>query len=382
MLQVRQGQPADAAMLADLAGRLFHDAFARHNTPEDMEAYLGQHFTEAALARVLADSACRVLVLEDDRGPAGWALLVAGTSAPRSAEFDRPSAPQRRPVGGREVEIRRFYVDALHHGGEAATTLMRAVLDGARVLGADGVWLAVWERNVRAQVFYAKHGFRRVGRLAFQLGSDTQWDDVLARPLSFGLSLAIVAGGSATRLGGVCKPLLRVRGRTVLERLLALGTLADEVLLVSADPRLPEAGVRRVEDVLPARGAPGGVQAAMARASAPWVLAVAGDMPFLDGRAVLPLLEARQEDVDAVAYTVAGRLEPLAAVYRSALASRWADTLADSGASFRALWAELRGVTLPESVLREATGEVRAVLSLNLPSDLATWVDAPPASRS
>ncbi len=382
MLQVRQGQPADAAMLADLAGRLFHDTFARDNTPEDMRAYLGQHFTEAALARVLSDSACHVLVLEDARGPAGWALLVAGTSAPRSTGSDRLAAPRQHPVVGRDVEIRRFYVDALHHGGEAATTLMRAVLEQARLLGAEGVWLAVWERNARAQVFYAKHGFRHVGTQAFQFGSDTQSDDVLARPLSFGLSLAIVAGGSATRLGGVCKPLLRVGGRTVLERLLALGTLADEVLLVSADPRLPDSGVRRVEDVLRGRGAPGGVQAALARASAPWVLAVAGDMPFLDGRAVLPLLEARQEDVDAVAYTVAGRLEPLAAVYRSALASRWADTLARGGASFRALWAELRGVTLPESVLREATGEVRAVLSLNLPSDLATWVDAPPASRS
>ena len=123
------------------------------------------------MARVLSDSACQVLVLEDARGPAGWALLVAGTSAPRSTGSDRPAAPQRRPVVGREVEIRRFYVDALHHGGEAATTLMRAVLERARVLGAEGVWLAVWERNARAQVFYAKHGFRRVGVQAFQFGS-------------------------------------------------------------------------------------------------------------------------------------------------------------------------------------------------------------------
>ena len=243
MLQTRRGQPADAPMLAELAGRLFRDAFARDNTPEDMREYLSQHFTEAALAAVLSDSACHVLVLEEAGAPVGWALLVTGPSAPRSA--DRSGAPQRRSGVGPEVEIRRFYVDASHHGGEAATVLMRAALDQARALGADGLWLAVWERNARAQVFYAKHGFRRVGAQAFQFGGDTQTDDVLARPLSFGVSLAIVAGGSATRLGGLCKPLLRVRGRTVLERLLALGTLADEVLLVSADPRLPDAGLRQ-----------------------------------------------------------------------------------------------------------------------------------------
>jgi len=343
-------------MLAELGGRLFCDAFAADNRSEDVRDYLAQHFSPQALARVLSDASCQVLVLEDAGTPVGWAQLVAA----------------------REVEIRRFYVDARLHGSDAAVLLMRECLDRAHALGAGSIWLAVWERNARAQAFYAKHGFRRVGTQPFQFGSDTQIDDVLSRPVSFGVSLAIVAGGGARRLGGVCKPLLRVRGRTVLDRLLALSTLADEVLLISADPRLPETGLRRVEDVVPGRGAPGGVQAAMAQSRSPWVLAVAGDMPFLDGRAVLPLLDARGPQVDAVGYVVAGRLEPLAALYRSALAPQWEAELGSAGRSFPVLWAGLRGVTLPEQTLRDATGDVRAVLSLNLPSDLATWVDATP----
>ena len=364
-------------MLAALAGRLFREAFAAENTPEDMRAYLAEHFTEAALRRALVDPACLVLVLEDGAMPVGWALLVAGRSAPREPSRTGPDASP-----GTELEIRRFYVDGRLHGGDAAPALLSSTLALARELGAGAVWLAVWQHNRRAQAFYRKHGFRRVGAQAFQLGADTQTDDVLLRPLSFGVSLAIVAGGGATRLGGLCKPLLRVRGRTVLERLLALRTLADEVLLVSADPRVPDSGMRRVADVVPGRGAPGGVQSALAHARTPWVLAVGGDMPFLDGRAVLPLLEARGEDVDAVAYTVGGRLEPLAALYRSALAPRWAEALAGGGESFRALWTQLRGRMLDESVLGEATGDSRAVLSLNLPSDVSTWVDAPPDPRS
>ena len=362
-------------MLASLGGRLFREAFASENTPESMRAYLAEHFTEPALQRVLGDPDVHALVLEDGGTPVGWALLVAGLSAPRSAGAAASTA-------GNEVEVRRFYVDPRLHGTDAGPALLAATLDLARALGAGAVWLAVWEHNRRAQSFYGKHGFRRVGSQAFRLGADVQTDDVLLRPVSFGVSLAIVAGGGATRLGGVCKPLLRVRGRTVLDRLLALRTLADEVLLVSADARIPDAGLRRVEDLLPGRGAPGGVHAALAQARAPWVLAVAGDMPFLDGRAVLPLLEARAEDVDAVAYTVDGRLEPLAALYRSALAPRWAELLARGGASFRVLWEGLRGVTLPGSVLQEVSGDARAVLSLNRPEDVATWVDAPPAPRS
>jgi molybdopterin-guanine dinucleotide biosynthesis protein A len=360
-------------MLAGLAGRLFREAFAAENSPEDMRAYLAEHFTEDALRRLLVDPASHVLVLEDGATPVGWALLVSGRAAPRE-----PGASGHGVPSGPEVEIRRFYVDLRLHGGDAAPALLASTLSRAREMGASAVWLAVWEHNRRAQAFYGKHGFRRVGAQAFQLGADTQTDDVLLRPLSFGVSLAIVAGGGATRLGGVCKPLLRVRGRTVLERLLALRTLADEVLLVSADPRVPDAGMRRVADVVPGRGAPGGVQAALVHARTPWVLAVAGDMPFLDARAVLPLLEARADDVDAVAYVVGGRLEPLAALYRSTLAPRWAEALSGEGESFRRLWTGLRGRTLPESVLREATGDTRAVLNLNLPSDVTTWVDAPP----
>jgi len=364
-------------MLAELGGRLFRDAFAADNTPEDMRAYLAEHFTEAALRLVLHDPDARALVLEDGGTPVGWALLVSGRQAPRATEpRGSPPAP------GGEVEIRRFYVDPRLHGSDAGPALLTSALGKARELGAGAVWLAVWERNRRALGFYRKHGFRRVGTQAFRLGADTQTDDVLLRPLSFEVSLAIVAGGGATRLGGVCKPLLRVRGRTVLERLLALRTLADEVLLVSADARIPDSGMRRVGDVVPGRGAPGGVQSALAHARSPWVLAVGGDMPFLDARAVLPLLEARGEDVDAVAYTVGGRLEPLAALYRKALASRWAEALAGEGQSFGGLWNRLRGRTLPESVLREATGDTRAVLNLNLPSDVATWVDSPPDPQS
>jgi hypothetical protein len=38
------------------------------------------------------------------------------------------------------------------------------------------MWLGVWERNARAQVFYRKWDFRTVGEHLFPLGSDLQRD--------------------------------------------------------------------------------------------------------------------------------------------------------------------------------------------------------------
>jgi molybdenum cofactor guanylyltransferase len=348
--QVRRAASHDAAMLAALASRLFEDAFARENTPEDMARYLATHFTPGAMGALLSEGTGTVLLLEQAGTPAGWAHLLSREGA---------------------TEIRRFYVDGRWQGTGAAVTLMSAALAEARAAASERIWLAVWEHNRRAGAFYAKHGFLKVGTQPFQLGADVQTDEVLSRPLSFALTLAIVAGGRSRRLGGMAKPLIRVGGRSILERTLELRTLADEVLLVSADDRLEVAGATRVGDVLADRGAPGGVHAALLRATQPWVLAVAGDMPFLDGRAVAPLLAARAEGLEAVAYEVEGRLEPLAAVYRTALGLRWGEQLAGGGLSFRALWERLSGRRLD-------TVDPRSLRSLNTEADLATWADPPP----
>jgi hypothetical protein len=95
-VQVRQGQPADAAMLAELAGRLFHDTFAREQHARDMRAYLGQHLTEAAMARVLR---LRVRAVSS-KTPVGPAVGIARRRHLRAAQhrvIARP-APQRPPV--------------------------------------------------------------------------------------------------------------------------------------------------------------------------------------------------------------------------------------------------------------------------------------------
>jgi molybdopterin-guanine dinucleotide biosynthesis protein A len=186
------------------------------------------------------------------------------------------------------------------------------------------------------------------------------------------VTLAIIAGGKGERLGGVAKGLLEVEGRTVLERVLGLSRLFGEVLLVANDAA-PYArfGVRTVADVVRGRGAPGGVHAALVGARTEWVLAVACDMPFVSEAAVRVLLDARAPEVDAVAFTVAGRVEPLLALYRKTLAEKWGETLRTEEPSLRQLLAGCRTKSLPEEALRAVDGELRAVISVNTPEDAA-----------
>jgi molybdopterin-guanine dinucleotide biosynthesis protein A len=186
------------------------------------------------------------------------------------------------------------------------------------------------------------------------------------------VTLAVVAGGQGRRLSGVPKGLLRTGEGTVLERLLALAPLFTEVLLVANAPE-PYArfGLRTVSDVVPGKGAPGGVHAALAAARTDWVLAVACDMPFVSPDAVRLLMEARAPQVDAVCFTVGARVEPLLAVYRVSLAASWGERLKERNPSLRELLSQGPARLLPEDALRAVDAELRSLVNVNTPEDLS-----------
>ena len=58
---------------------------------------------------------------------------------------------------------------------------MAASLEAARARGAVGIWLGVNEENVRANRFYEKSGFVRVGTKKFLVGE--RWEDDFVREL-------------------------------------------------------------------------------------------------------------------------------------------------------------------------------------------------------
>jgi molybdopterin-guanine dinucleotide biosynthesis protein A len=184
--------------------------------------------------------------------------------------------------------------------------------------------------------------------------------------------LAILAGGRARRLGGIPKGLLVREGRPLLMHLLALGPLFADTFLVASDA-VPYRGlgVRSVPDAVPGRGAPGGVYTALVQARTEWVVAVAADMPFVTSAVVERLLAERSQTVDAAGFQVAGRLEPLLALYRAASAPVWEAALSGNP-SFPTVWQTLRTCVLPEEALAQVDPGCRAVLSVNTPEEAQT----------
>jgi len=186
-------------------------------------------------------------------------------------------------------------------------------------------------------------------------------------------TLAIIAGGKGSRLEGIAKGRLLLDGRTMLSRLLDLRPLFADALLVTNTPDVyAEYGLRSVRDVVPNRGAPGGVHTALVHARTTWVFAVACDMPFVSVEVTEMLLRSRSDAKDVICFEVEGRPEPLLALYRCSIAGAWGRALS-AEPSFRQLFRHFRTHLLGDSELRQVDPQMRAIASINTPEDLARF---------
>ena len=125
----------------------------------------------------LADPA-RALFLAERPGlpdAVGYAMVVVG----EPADEDVRAVITHRPT----AELSKIYVLPDAHGAGVSRLLMAASLEAARVAGAQGAWLGVNQLNVRAQRFYAKSGFTRVGTKRFLVGHRYEDDYVFEQRL-------------------------------------------------------------------------------------------------------------------------------------------------------------------------------------------------------
>jgi molybdopterin-guanine dinucleotide biosynthesis protein A len=184
---------------------------------------------------------------------------------------------------------------------------------------------------------------------------------------------ALLSGGRAMRMGGVAKGLLRLDGRPVLGRSLELfGRLFGASLLVVNDPD-PYAAfdVPRVADLLPGRGAPGGLHAALAAATTPWVFAAGCDMPFLSAAGVA-LLASRRAGALAVVPRWDGRLEPLHALWSRSALPALERALAEGDLSLQALAGLVGAVVVEAEDWRAVDPAGRAFQNANTPEEASS----------
>jgi molybdopterin-guanine dinucleotide biosynthesis protein A len=139
----------------------------------------------------------------------------------------------------------------------------------------------------------------------------------------------LLAGGLARRMGGGDKPLVRIGGQTILERVIAVlrPQCAELILNANGDPeRFAMTGLPVVADRIPDFAGPlAGVLAALDwtaghRPDVEWVVSAAADTPFLPGDFVARLHEARSIAGTPLAQAETnGRTHPVNALWNVSL---------------------------------------------------------------
>ena len=162
-ISIQPVQLNELSVLAQIGEKTFRQTFASSNDPNDLEAYLIEAFAH------------KQLLLELEKPEASFCFVKVEGKVVGYLKTNRGTAQTER-VEGKTLEIERIYIDADVQGLGLGKALFDHALEEAKAIGADAVWLGVWEDNPKAIEFYARQGFKAFGEHEFTIGNDVQRD--------------------------------------------------------------------------------------------------------------------------------------------------------------------------------------------------------------
>ncbi len=184
----------------------------------------------------------------------------------------------------------------------------------------------------------------------------------------------VLAGGKNSRMGGVDKAFLRVGGETVVARTLALlQRCFPEVVVVSNQPdKYVGFAVPVTVDEFEGGGPLAGIHAGLRLLSRPYAFVVACDMPFLRVEPIAYLVAAIQAQ-EALIPCWDNDIEPLHAIYTTALRPRITTALRAGTRAIRDFLPTIDVEYIPEAVMRTVTGSEESFRNVNTPEEAARF---------
>ena len=184
-------------------------------------------------------------------------------------------------------------------------------------------------------------------------------------------SLVILVGGRGRRMGQADKALLPLGGRAFLQRIVQrLGPLFGEILLAGAAPgSYPGLEFRCLPDLHPGGGPLQGIAAGLEAMEGQRAFVCACDMPLVEP-AVVERMLSLQPGHDAVAARLAGRLQPLHAVYSRSCLPQARELAREPGVPVARLLDRVDCLYLAEGDLEDLPSWQDSFANANTPLDL------------
>lgn len=175
-MQIRAACQQDCLPLAQFARESFLRAYGGEDPAERVRQHVNENFSDAAIDRDLGNDKVTFL-LATENGASGDEHILGYVKLC----WQRPIEElDHRPA----AQLERIYVDQRRQSGGLGAALITAAAERAGKQGATWLWLGVWQENRRAQRFYEREGFARVGVTHFMMGEVREEDFIYALSLA------------------------------------------------------------------------------------------------------------------------------------------------------------------------------------------------------
>lgn len=169
-IEIRKAQETDAKLIRVLGAVTFFEAYFEQDDAHDLANYIHESFDLKKILSEIADKNTTFFIIDLDDHAVGYAKL-------------RENSKVECIKSENSIELQRIYVIERVYGTGIGEQLLKYCLETAKARGFETLWLGVWEENKRAQKFYAKHGFKRVGELEYPYGETVGINFVLEKVL-------------------------------------------------------------------------------------------------------------------------------------------------------------------------------------------------------
>jgi diamine N-acetyltransferase len=162
-IHYRSATAADIPALARLGADTFIDTFGHLYSTDDLNSFLHEMHSISGVAREFATPGMAYHLALDGATPIGYCKLgPCGLPVPASART--------------AAELKQMYVHKSCFGSGVGATLMNWAMNEFHARQCDDIYLSVWNENSRAQKFYAKYGFVKIGDYRFKVGEQLDYD--------------------------------------------------------------------------------------------------------------------------------------------------------------------------------------------------------------
>ena len=170
-LILRDATSADIPAISHLATESFIAKFGDLYSAENLNAFLAENLSEAAIAAELANPSRVYQLAEADGRLVGYCKIGLTCGFPEHAR------------GARVMELKQLYAASDATGMGIGKAMMDWAMDQFAQRGADEAQLSVYAYNDGAHRFYQRYGYGKVADITFKVGDHLDPEFLFARML-------------------------------------------------------------------------------------------------------------------------------------------------------------------------------------------------------